>query len=205
MHINLKATTFTIQQLEAAVKKRYRESIHPDDLKNAFDDAVKVEQTLGVAVDDLVKLYVDTDGHEKNLILTPEELAARKNKSDKEGILKSIISAVSKPNGASVQDLKTAIRTQATLRKLQINTDTYGSDLVATLCEQGLVSYKAAEWQFGKMKSPESWHIIKAPRARTAAFDKLTKEQQLELCRNFNEYPMVDQFARRPRYETAEE
>lgn len=202
--INPNATKFTIQEFTAALKKRYRDEIDQQDIIGAYADAQEKQQQLGEAVKELVDLYVRTDGHERNLILTPEELAARKERSDKEGILKSIISAVSKPGGAGVNELKTAVRTQVTLRKLQINGDTYGSDLVAKLCEQNLVTYIAAEWQYGKLKAPENWHIFKAPRARSTAFDKLTKEQQLELCPSFEGYKLHE-FSGRPRFKEREQ
>lgn len=202
--INPNATKFTIQEFGVALKKRYRDEIDPQDIEGAYKDAQEKQQSLAEAVKELVDLYVRTDGHERHLILTAEELATRKTNSDKEGILKSIISAVSKPNGASVQDLKIAVRTQATLRKLQINTDAYGSDLVAALCEQNLVTYKPAEWQYGKLKTPECWYIFKAPRARSTAFEKLTTQQQLELCPSFDGYKQQENSGR-PRYKEREQ
>lgn len=202
--INPNATKFTIQEFTAALKKRYRDEFDQQDIQGAFNDAMEKGQQLGAAVKELVDLYVKTDGHDRNLILTAEELAIRKTNSDKEGILKSIIAAVSKPDGATVSDLKTAVRTQATLRKLQLNTDLYGSDLVAILCEQNLVTFKPAEWQYGKLKSPDSWLIAKVPRARLTTFEKLTKEQQLELCPSFDNYKVYEQ-AGRPRFKEREQ
>ena len=202
--INPNATKFTIKEFTAALKKRYRDEIDEQDIQSAYKDAQENQQQLGAAVKELVDLYVRTDGHDRNLILTAEELATRKTISDKEGILKSIISAVSKPNGASVNDLKVAVRTQATLRKLTLDSDAYGSDLVAKLCEQELVIYKPADWQFGKLKAPESWHIFKAPRARTTAFEKLSKEQQIELCPSFEAY-RPQEHRPRPHYKEREQ
>lgn len=190
--INPQATKFSIADLTAAVKKRYRDEVHPDDIQGAHADALRIGQNLGQAVEELVKLYIKTDGHDKNLILTEQELNDRKTKANKTGIVKSIIAVIRKEKGASVSDLKTTVRLQATMRKLIINSDLLGSDIVSTLCEEEFVVYTP-----GNRASPDNWKLHKAPRARSFAIDKLTDDQLAALCPDFELYKIYDS-GRRP-------
>lgn len=194
--INPQATKFSIADLTVAVKKRYRDEVHPDDVQGAHADAVRIGQTLGQAVEELVKLYIKTDGHEKNLILTEQEINDRKTKANKVGIVKSIIAAVRKDKGASVSDLKTTVRLQATMRKLTINSDLLGSNIVSNLCDEGSVIYTP-----GNRTTPDNWKLFKAPRARTFAIDKLTDEQLATFCPDFELYKVYDS-GRRPHRES---
>ncbi len=199
-YIDLNTKKFDIAVFKTALKKRYRDEFDPTDVQGAFDDAIAKEQTLGEAVKELVDLYVKTDGHDRNLILTAEELVARKDRNDKLGILKAVINAVSKPNGASEADIKLAVRTQMTMRKLQTDPINYGSHLVSTLCEKGLVTFTAAVYEYGKLKKPANWTIFKAPRARSTAFEKLSDQDKFELCPALY-VPKITEGFRRPRQE----
>ena len=185
--INLQTTKFSIADLTAAIKKRYRDEVHAEDIKGAHSDAVRDGQTLGQAVEDLVKLYVQTDGHEKNLILTEQELNERRTKANKYGIVKAIILAIRSEKGATISDLKTTVRLQATMRKLQINSDALGSHIVGTLCDEGLVVHNPPT-----RTTPENWKLFKAPRARSYRVDKLTDEQITKLCLDFDMFLVYD-------------
>ncbi len=189
MYLNFNATVFTIEELKAAVKKRYREFVHEDDLNGAHSDAIKAQQTLKQASEELVNLYVQTDGHERNLILTPEELSARKERSDKLGIVKAIFSALRKDNGAAEQDIKTAVRYQVTLRKLNIDSIALGSRIIGTLCgDLKLVFFEDSR------NSPRIWKLAKKPHARSGVFlvDKLSDDDIIAICPEFHNFRIYE-------------
>ena len=199
MYLNFNATKFTKVELKAAVKKRYSDEIHDDDLTAGLEDAITAQQTLGQAADAIVKLYVETDGHERNLILTPEELAIRKEKGDKIGIVKAIIAAMRKAEGATENDLKVAVRYQVTLRKLKAEPNALGSHIVSTLC---------SELGFAVMlesRTSTVWKLAKKPHARNFPVDKLTDDELMALCPDFKMFIQQDYHRRAQRQEATEE
>jgi hypothetical protein len=198
MLINPKATVFTLEQLKATVKKRYRDEIHEDDIAGAFNDAQEKKQTLLEASEELVALYVKTDGHERNLILTVEELAARKLTQDKLGIVKSIISAMGKDQGATEADLKVAVRMQVTLRKLHLDSITLGSTIVELLVRENLAFVEQQNH-----RTPMRWFLAKTPRAKVATALKLKDTEIEALCPDFNNFIIYER-SRRPAPQTEE-
>lgn len=176
-YINLKAVVFTEAQILAVAKKRYRDVFHGDDVKNALTDAIVNGQTLEQAARALVTLYVQTDGHEKNLILTPEELVERKHKTDCIGIVKAIISAMRAGNGANENQLKTVVRYQINLRKLNVDPLFVGSTIVSRLIEQNLSLFV---WE----NNVRVWRLVHKPRSRQNIFlvDQLTDDELMTYC-----------------------
>lgn len=200
MYINLKATTFTAAQLIEVAKKRYRDVFHEIDVNDTLADAVKFSKTLEEAANALVDLYVLTDGHEQNMILTHEELQERKHKTDKIGLVKAIILAMRKDAGATELELKTTVRYQISMRKLKVDPLGIGSEIVSALVEQELAY--TAQGATGTV-----WKLVKKPRSRPGNFlaDVLTDEQLIALSPELLVAPR--EFPRRhvPRLETAEE
>lgn len=182
MFINLSATSFTSEQLVMAAKKRYRDVLHETDVADAMKDAKKKSQTLGQAVEEIVALYVSTDGHDRNLIKTQEELKKERDDGAKIGVIKALL-ATMRDKQAVEADLKFAVRMQINLRKLKLNEVAYGSDIVSKLVEEGYVLYNYS-------KTGPTWTLAPAANKRKKAYqiDKLTDKDLIELCPDLSSY-----------------
>lgn len=209
--IDPNSTKFNVDTFKAALRKRYSEAFDPADVQGAFNDAIEKKQTLGDAVKELVDLYVQTDGHERFLILTPAEIAHRKDMDNRLGILRSIEVLLKKPHGCTAEEIVNAVRMQLTLRKfINYCAGDYCYDFMHLLISSQVVVEIAAVYQYGKMVTPITYIAAKAPRARLTALDKLTQEQRYALCPDINNYAPREQSSRayqRPRqqYESTQE
>lgn len=111
--IKPKTNAFTREDLMAACKKRYNGSICVD----LMDEALRAA-TLKEAVDILVSDTIYHDGHDRNLILTQEELKARRIRMNIIGVLRAMISTLKKGK-VSQKSIEFAITAQMAMRKLK--------------------------------------------------------------------------------------
>lgn len=180
---------FTKDEFIKALKARYRDPIHADDIEGALTDAHAKEQSLKDAVEELVQIYVKEDGDSRFLILTPDEIKQRDENAAKIAFVRALIDRMRK-GPATSPELKTAVRYQATMRKLTtLDTDALSSDIVAILNSEKLV----------KMGRGGTWELC--VRAGKALAENLKGDDFLKFCPNaLSDYP-VREFRPRPRYE----
>lgn len=193
IYIDPNSTKYDIETFKAALKKRYKDEFDPSDVQGAFADAKEKNQTLGEAVKELVDLYVQTDGHDRNLILTQAEIDQRKVRDNKLGVFRAIAGVLHANEPATAERLITATRMQVTMRKLTIVPRDYSSGIMSALHEANLIQFNPADH---RRNIAESWSPIKQPRAKLSLIQKLTDDEILQLCPDFSLYVPREEFRR---------
>lgn len=181
---------FTKDEFIKALKARYRDQIHADDIEGALTDAHAKEQSLKAAVEELVQIYVTEDGDNRFLILTPDEIKQRDENAAKIAFVRSLLDRMRR-GPASSSELKTAVRYQATMRKLTaLDTDALSSDIVVLLNREKLV----------KMGRGDTWELC--VRSGKPVAESLKGNDFLKFCPGaLSDYP-IRELRPRARYET---
>lgn len=133
---------FTEDQLIEALDKRYRNE--PQVEAEVFDQALAMEK-LQDAVEFLKNYLVKRDGHERDVILTQEELKTRAVNMNIIGILNGAINVLKK-GSATQKSIEQALSIQAGLRRLKMyNVDKLARYLLQELKNQGFIFSKAID------------------------------------------------------------
>jgi hypothetical protein len=143
---------FTKEEVLEAAKKRYRTEVCIDQM----DDAMK-RPTLKEAVDVIIADSIYWDGHDRNVILTQEELKARQQRSDAEGVITALVKVLEK-GGADELTLKKAVRDQVAMRRMKVNADHLSSSIVRVLTDRKHVTIRPPSQRGGDVMT---WSLKK--------------------------------------------
>lgn len=165
----IKVDQYNYDELYAAVKKRYRSAhmVARQDVNDVLDLNLPL---IKEAVEEVVKRTVARVGHDRDVILTTQELGDRALRSEAEGIVGALMAMLKKPS--TEVEINRAIRQQVSMRKIDRD-----GDRVAHALMRALTDDKHVSLTYGNPRVPSTWML----RGGNAPF---TKELYLDFYKH---------------------
>lgn len=155
----------TFERIVEMMKKRYRGTI----IVSAVDAHLK-EATIKEAFDKILAQHVRLDGHERNIILTPEELVVRQRNDNIKGVV-GAIATVLKGSGDH-RDMIAAVSRQVAMRKMRnvYSASVLAESIIRKLKDEKIIALKLhtntkTVWTLANPKAfvPENYEKFVAP------------------------------------------